>query len=427
LANAYILPLMDAYLARFEARFQAAGLSCPVLMMTASGGMCTLEQARQFPIRLVESGPAGGAILAARVAQQIDADAVLSFDMGGTTAKLCLIDNARPQTARSFEISRASRFIKGSGMPVRIPVIEMIEIGAGGGSIASVDGLGRLAVGPQSAGSEPGPVAFGRGGQHPTVTDSDVSLGYIQPDSFAEGHLQLDRAAARSAINKEIAQALGTSESDAALGISQIVDENMGAAARMHAVESGKDLAARTMIAFGGNGPLHATRVARACSVTRIVIPPGPGVGSAVGFIYAPVSYESVRSQYHRLGALDFKAVNALLTEMEAAAHAVIDAGAKGAERVTHRAAFMRYAGQGHEIEVALPNEPLTSLHIPGLIDAFEAAYQEQFSRAVPGMEIEVLNWSVVWRPHLLRNFLHVKHMKNKQLHRSHASRFSVI
>ena len=207
IANAYIQPLMATYLSAFEAQFRAEGLTCPILMMTAGGGMCTLETAARFPIRLVESGPAGGAILAARIAAETGLDEVLSFDMGGTTAKLCLIDNALPQTSRSFEIARAARFIKGSGMPVRIPVLEMIEIGAGGGSVAAVDRLGRLTVGPESAGSEPGPIAFGRGGTEPTVTDADVTLGYIRPESFAEGQFGLDPEAAR----RTIATRIGTS------------------------------------------------------------------------------------------------------------------------------------------------------------------------------------------------------------------------
>ncbi len=278
--------------------------------------MTTLDTAVQHPIRLVESGPAGGAILAARVAAQSGETEVLSFDMGGTTAKLCLIDNYQPQTARNFEISRAERFIKGSGMPVRIPVLEMIEIGAGGGSIASVDRLGRLKVGPQSAGSEPGPAAFAKGGAEPTVTDSDVVLGLIDPDRFAEGRLKIDVDAARNVLAQCLAGPLQTDSIGAAIGISEIVDESMASAGRMHAVESGKDLATRTMIAFGGNGPLHATRVARRAGVSRILIPQDPGVGSAVGFLFAPVSFEIVRCRYATLDALDTDALNRFFEDM---------------------------------------------------------------------------------------------------------------
>ncbi|MEM6308594.1 MAG: hydantoinase/oxoprolinase family protein [Pseudomonadota bacterium] len=395
IANAYIQPLMAGYLSRFEADFRAAGLTCPILMMTAGGGMTTLDTAARFPIRLVESGPAGGAILAAHIARAAGLDDVLSFDMGGTTAKLCLIDNATPQSSRQFEIGRAARFIKGSGMPVRIPVIEMIEIGAGGGSIAAVDRLGRLSVGPKSAGSEPGPVAFGRGGSEPTVTDADVALGYIRAETFAEGQFQIDPSAAVAAISAQIGAPLSLDGPAAADGISRIVDENMASAGRAHGVESGKDLGPRTMIAFGGNGPLHACRVARSAGVTRILVPPSPGVGSAVGFLYAPVSFEIVRSRYTLLASADLDAVNATFAEMVREAQNVVEQGAGDADTRTTRSAYMRYKGQGHEIEIELPDRALSVDDIAPLTDAFEATYAKQFSRPVPGMEIEILNWAV--------------------------------
>ncbi|MDC0659948.1 hydantoinase/oxoprolinase family protein [Leisingera sp. SS27] len=394
-ANAYIQPLMETYLARFAARFAVEGVTCPILMMTAGGGMCTIQTAARFPIRLVESGPAGGAILAARIAAQAGLKQVLSFDVGGTTAKLCLIDNARPQTSRQFEIARAARFIKGSGMPVRIPVIEMIEIGAGGGSIAGVDRLGRLTVGPKSAGSEPGPVAFGRGGTEPAVTDSDVTLGYIVPETFAEGHIRIDPEASKEALSRVIGSRLDMDGIGAADGVSRIVDESMASAARMHAVESGKDLGARSMIAFGGNGPLHATRVARSAGVSRIVIPPNPGVGSAVGFLFAPVSFEIVRSRYSLLEDMDLEGINTLFALLIDEAQSVAAQGAGEAETLVQRTAFMRYSGQGHEIEIALPDRDLTAQDLGPLTAAFEAEYAKQFSRPVPGMKIEILNWAV--------------------------------
>ena len=394
-ANAYILPLMGKYLAEFQRLFALEGLRCPILMMTAGGGMTTVDTAARLPIRLVESGPAGGAILAARIAGEVGVKDVLSFDMGGTTAKLCLIDNFRPQTARKFEIARAARFIKGSGMPVRIPVIEMIEIGAGGGSIARVDRLNRLQVGPESAGSEPGPAAFGRGGNAPTVTDTDILQGLIAPDLFAEGRLKIDRALAEDAVRSEIAEPLGFAIDAAAQGVSEIVDENMAAAGRMHAVESGKDLSSRLMIAFGGNGPLHATRVARRARVRRILIPCDPGVGSAVGFLYAPVSFEIVRSHYTTLEELDCTRLNSFFDELILEARDVVRQGAPTGDLVTRRQAFMRYHGQGHEIEVELPDRPLDVHDIAAVRQTFEAEYSRQFSRAVPGMVIEILNWKV--------------------------------
>jgi len=395
LANAYVQPLMDRYLADLAAGFRASGLACPILMMTAGAGMTTLETARRLPIRLVESGPAGGAILAARLARQCGAEAVLSLDIGGTTAKLCLIDQGRPQSARRFEIARAARFVKGSGMPVRIPVVEMIEIGAGGGSIAGVDAMGRLTVGPESAGSEPGPAAFGRGGTRATVTDADIALGLIDPEAFAEGRIAIDRAAAEAALVRDVAAPLGLDMPGAARGVSAIVDESMGAAARVHAAESGKDLRARVMVAFGGNGPLHATRVARRAGVSRILVPPDPGVGSAVGFLHAPVAFEIVRSLYQRLGQLDMHAVNGLFAAMLAEAEAVARLAAPEAALSRTRTALMRYRGQGHEIEIALPDRALEAADLPALEAAFEGEYRRQFSRTVPGMVVEILNWAV--------------------------------
>ena len=393
--NAYVQPLMSSYLQELASTFAAEGLTCPILMMTSSGGMTTIETAGKYPIRLVESGPAGGAILAARVAAQRGEHSVLSFDMGGTTAKLCLIDDYQPQTSRTFEISRAARFIKGSGMPVRIPVIEMIEIGAGGGSIAEVDRLGRLTVGPKSAGSEPGPAAFGKGGTEATVTDADVALGLIDPGRFAEGRLRIDSEAASAALIEGVGRCLGLDAKRAAEGVSQIVDEGMASAARMHAVESGKDLGRRTMIAFGGTGPLHATRVARRAGVERILIPTDPGVGSAVGFLFSPVSFEIVRSKYAMLQSLDVDALNTFFSELISEATSVVRAGAPDAKLVQKRTAFMRYHGQGHEIEISLPDRDLNDEDTDRLRQAFETEYQRQFSRAVPGMTIEILNWAV--------------------------------
>ncbi|MEM9058899.1 MAG: hydantoinase/oxoprolinase family protein [Pseudomonadota bacterium] len=395
IANAYIQPLMASYLRDFSQRFEAEGLTCPLLMMTAGGGMTTIETAARLPIRLVESGPAGGAILAARIAAETGSDQVLSFDMGGTTAKLCLIDNQRPQTARTFEIARAARFIKGSGMPVRIPVIEMIEIGAGGGSIAAVDRLGRLTVGPHSAGSDPGPAAFGKGGTQPTVTDADIALGLIDPESFAEGRLAIDPDASATALTRDVGNVLGLEADRAALGVSEIVDEAMASAGRIHAVESGKDLGTRLMIAFGGNGPLHATRVARRAQVRRILIPRDPGVGSAVGFLFAPVSFEIVRSRYATLEQLDLDGLNRFLDAMAQEARDVVRKGAPAAELTTRRVAFMRYHGQGHEIEIPLPDGIISGDDLPALRDAFEAEYRRQFRRTVPGMTIEILNWAL--------------------------------
>jgi N-methylhydantoinase A len=394
-ANAYIQPLMGSYLNKLESELKRAGFNCPMLLMTSGGGITTVETAVRFPVRLVESGPAGGAIFAACIARQHGLDQVLSFDMGGTTAKICLIDKAQPQTARAFEVARIYRFLKGSGLPLRIPVIEMVEIGAGGGSIARVDALGRIAVGPDSAGSEPGPVAYGRGGTEPTVTDADVALGRIDPATFSGGDMSLDVTAAKAAVAKKIGEKLNLAAEHAALGISEMVDENMANAARVHAIESGKDVRPRTLIAFGGAAPLHAARVAEKLGISRVLIPANAGVGSAVGFLRAPVAYEIIRSQLMRTSSFDAEFANRLLAEMRKEAEAIVRCGAAEAKLVEQRAAFMRYRGQGHEISVQLPVRAFVDGDKAMFTELFEAAYRRLYSRAIPGVDIEILSWIV--------------------------------
>jgi N-methylhydantoinase A len=394
-ANAYVRPLMARYLERLAAELNGQGFDCPFLLMTSGGGLTTLETAARFPIRLVESGPAGGAILSRQVAQESGLDRVLSFDMGGTTAKLCLIDNYQPLTSRSFEVDRVYRFRKGSGLPVRIPVIEMVEIGAGGGSIAQVDRLKRIQVGPKSAGSEPGPAAYGRGGTRPAVTDADVRLGRIYPETFAGGTFALDSQAVDLALTQSICEPLGLDLDAAALGVSEVVDENMAAAARAHAAEFGMDLGRRDMVAFGGAAPLHAARLGEKLGVNRIIIPTEAGVGSAVGFLLAPVAFEVVRSRHQRLSELKADLVNGLWDEMQQEALAVVRQGAGETGLQETRHAYMRYVGQGHEIPVSLPVETCTAAHRDIFRQAFESAYRQLYGRIIEGVEIEVLSWTL--------------------------------
>ncbi len=392
-ANAYLQPLIGRYLAKLEHQLVRAGFHCPLLLMTSGGGITTAETAIRFPVRLVESGPAGGAIFAACIARQHGRDQVVSFDMGGTTAKICLIDKAQPQTARAFEVARIYRFLKGSGLPLRIPVIEMVEIGAGGGSIARVDTLGRIVVGPDSAGSEPGPVCYARGGKEPTVTDADVVLGRIDPTTFSSGKMPLDVAAAKRILAERIGTPLKLATEHAALGISELVDENMANAARVHAIESGKDLQPRTLIAFGGAAPLHAARVAEKLGISRVLVPVNAGVGSAIGLLRAPIAYDVVRSRLMRLGRFEPGLANRLLGEMRAEAEAVVRRAAPGANYAEHRSAFMRYRGQGHEIAVELPVRDFTAADGSTITELFEAAYRGLYSRTIPGVEIEILSW----------------------------------
>jgi len=395
IANAYIQPLMAGYLARLRDGFAAEGFKGMVYLMTSGGGLTALETARRFPIRLVESGPAGGAILAATVAAERGERKVLSFDMGGTTAKICLIQEYTPFKSRAFEVDRAARFLKGSGLPVRVPVIEMVEIGAGGGSIARVDELRRITVGPDSAGSEPGPASYGRGGMLPTVTDSDVVLGKIDPARFAGGTIALDVEAARGAVDRAVGQPLSLGSETAAYGVGEIVDENMANAARVHAVERGAVIGEHTLIAFGGAAPLHASRLAEKLGIARIVVPANAGVGSAVGFLRAPVAYELVRSRYMRLDRFDAAAANAVIEAMSAEAQALVAPGAAGRPVFETRVAYMRYLGQGHEIVVPLPARPLTGADAATMRSAYEKEYAQLFERFIPNAVIEVLSWSV--------------------------------
>ena len=392
-ANAYLQPMIGRYLANLERNLQRAGFRCPMLLMTSGGGITSVETAIRFPVRLVESGPAGGAIFASCVARQNGLDEVVSFDMGGTTAKICLIDKAQPQTARAFEVARIYRFLKGSGLPLRIPVIEMVEIGAGGGSIARVDTLGRIVVGPDSAGSDPGPVCYGRGGTEPTVTDADVVLGRIDPAAFSGGKMNLDVVSAKRVATERIGSKLDLATEHAALGISEIVDENMANAARVHAIESGKDLRSRTLIAFGGAAPLHAARVAEKLGIDHVLVPANAGVGSAIGLLRAPVAYEVVRGRLIRLSAFDASAANRLFSEMRSEAEAIVRRGAPDAGLTERRSAFMRYGGQGHEIGVQLPVREFSAADKATLTQVFETAYRRLYSRPIPGIEIEILSW----------------------------------
>jgi N-methylhydantoinase A len=361
--------------------------------MLSGGGLTSVETAIRFPVRLVESGPAGGAIFAAEIARQCRLDKVLSYDMGGTTAKICLIDDLKPQSNRAFEVARIYRFKKGSGLPLRIPVIEMVEIGAGGGSIARVDRLKRITVGPDSAGADPGPACYGRGGTAPTVTDADLLLGRIDPSGFSGGRMALDRGAAERAMQNEVADPLGLAIELAALGVSEIVDENMANAARVHAIESGKDARGRTLVAFGGAAPLHAARMAEKLGLDRVLVPSYAGVGSAVGFLRAPIAYEIVRSALQRLDEFDAAAANALYAAMRSEAEPIVRRGAGDAPLSETRSAFMRYRGQGHEIAVPLPTRPYRSDDATLLHAAFQEAYRRLYSRVIPGVEVEVLSW----------------------------------
>ena len=394
-ANAYIKPLMKSYLGRLEGRLQEEGVSCNIFLMHSGGGIISIESAAEFPVRLVESGPAGGAVFAANIAARYGLDKVLSFDMGGTTAKICLIKNQTPKTSRVFEVARTYRFKKGSGMPISIPVIDMVEIGAGGGSLAHVDAMRQIRVGPESAGSEPGPACYGRGGEKPAVTDADLVLGKLDPDNFAGGSIRLDTTGSEGALQNVIGKELDMDAATAAFGLAEVVDENMANAARVHAVENGEDLSDYTMIAFGGAAPLHAGRLCEKLGVERLLVPPGAGVGSAIGFLRAPFSFEANRSVYMKLSDFDADRIKTLLAELQEEATGFVRNCDAGAEILSEYKVYMRYSGQGWEIPIVLDEADALNPNAVRFEALFEADYSKLFGRTVEGLDIEITVWSV--------------------------------
>ncbi|MBB4253992.1 hydantoinase/oxoprolinase family protein [Rhizobium sp. BK008] len=394
-ANAYVKPAIKSYLDRLVVSLKDIGVGCPVFMIHSGGGIVSVESASEFPVRLVESGPAGGAIFAADIARQYGLDTVLSFDMGGTTAKICLIENQVPKTAKTFEVARTYRFRKGSGMPISIPVVEMVEIGAGGGSIASVDAMRQIRVGPHSAASEPGPACYQRGGKNPTVTDADLILGKLDPANFAGGAIPLSVEASRRAMSDDIGSVIGLDPEASAYGTCEMVDENMANAGRVHTVENGKNISDFTMITFGGAGPLHAARLCEKMGISTFLVPPGAGVGSAIGFLKAPFGYESVRSAVFNLSNFEYSEANRLLQAMKAEALGFVEGGLDAGSPVIERTLFMRYAGQGWDIPVPLADDNFDAASAETIAASFEKEYERFFGRAIEGLDIEIVSWSV--------------------------------
>ena len=393
--NAYIKPLMASYLKKLDNELKIKEFDCPLLLMTSGGTLTNIESACNNPVRLVESGPAGGAILATSIADDLNLNKVISFDMGGTTAKITIIENKKAIKAREFEVDRKARFKKGSGLPLRIPVIEMVEIGAGGGSIARVNKLEQIITGPDSAGSYPGPACYNNGGERPTITDADLVIGKINPDNFAGGKISLSKDLANKAIKKNISEIVKMDNETAALAISEIVDETMSNAARVHTVEQGHETSNRTLIAFGGAAPLHIARVAEKLRVNSVIIPTNASVGSAVGFLKAPVGYEVVKSLRMLLNVFQAEKVNELLKKMRNEAEKIIQNTSTKVSFVEERYAFMRYAGQGHEIKVAIDNSDLSNEHSAKIKSSFEEQYEKLYSRILPNADIEILTWSL--------------------------------
>ncbi|GAB3059373.1 hydantoinase/oxoprolinase family protein [Virgibacillus ainsalahensis] len=408
IANVYVQPLVERYLTKLEKDLENRGFHGQFHMMLSGGGTCTIETACRFPIRILESGPVGGSIAGAFYSDLCDLSNLLVFDMGGTTAKASLVDNGKPLVTNEFEVGRKDRFMKGSGIPVKVPVIEMIEIGAGGGSIAHIDRLGLLKVGPESASSEPGPASYGKGGTNPTITDADLVLGYLNPDFFLGGEMSLDVNAAYKAIEEKIAKPLGLDVAEAAWGIHRVVNENMASAARIHAVERGKDIRNYPLFATGGAGPVHACNVANILDVSTLISPVGAGVCSAFGFLSSPLSFDFVRSYQGRLDQLDLNEVTKIFKEMEKEGESIlIQSGVKPEDINVIRNCEMRYVGQNHDISVPIPNGELNEHSIESIRNNFEDQYEKLYTESSEGMSMEAVNWRVVVQgptPELLLN-----------------------
>ncbi|WP_298477771.1 hydantoinase/oxoprolinase family protein [uncultured Maribacter sp.] len=395
--NAYVQPITDKYLKDFETQLRESGFQGNINIMISSGKLTTIDGARKSPIHLLESGPAGGAMAGVFYGSHLEEENLLCFDMGGTTAKACVIYEGKPEITNHFEAGRVKRFKKGSGLPVRIPVIDLIEIGAGGGSIARVNNIGLLTVGPDSASSTPGPACYNLGGEDPTVTDADLVLGYLNADYFLGGDMQLSVDAAREAIRVKLAEPLNISIEEAAMGVHKIVNENMANAARVHVLEKGMDPRHFNMIGFGGAGPVHAFGVAKLLNTKRLIIPVGAGVTSALGFLVSPVASEKIHSFISEIEEIDWKEVNTFLAEMEQSGYAFLaQSGIDKKEATVERVVEMRYSGQGHEITIEIPEGELSEDSITEIEKRFKKEYEFRYNRSIEGMSLEMVTWRVV-------------------------------
>ncbi len=391
-ANAYIKPLAERYLTTLVEELAKRGIPAPLLLMLSNGGLAGVGEAKRSPVQLLESGPAAGALAAATLGAADGGAHVLAFDMGGTTAKLSVVDDGKPKITHAFEAARQKRFVEGSGLPIRISTIELIEIGAGGGSIAHLDAVGLLKVGPESAGSEPGPAGYGLGGKRPTVTDADLLLGYLNPDFFAGGTIRIDMGAVHEAF-APLARDAGLSLIELAWGIHDLVNENMANAARVHIAEHGKDPRGYALLSTGGAGPVHACHVARKLGLRALIAPRAAGVASAFGLLVAPARIDRVATIASGLDQLDWRALEATFTRLESEARKVLsETGLDPATaKITRRADF-RYVGQASELVVDLPAGPYTPTSRSEFASAFDAGYVAAFTRTPPQTAVEIIN-----------------------------------
>lgn len=388
--NAYCMPLISKYVDQLQGALIDGGFQGKFFLMNSNGGLTPGSTAKSLPVRMVESGPAGGAMATSLFGRLLREHRLVSFDMGGTTAKTCLVENGAFRTTSEYEVDRTARFIRGSGIPLRVPVVDMIEIGAGGGSIASINEFGLMHVGPQSAGASPGPACYGLGGTQPTVSDADLVLGYLDPNYFLGGRMQLDSAAAARSITENLAQPLGLATIEAAWGIHDIVNESMAASVKAYLLERAHDPTGATMVAYGGAGPLHAYGIAKKLGIARILIPPGAGVMSALGFLSAPPSIELARTHRVKLLQADLSELRSVIEELAGRADDLLSVTLKDRTRVTC-SAHMRYVGQGYDVRVSIPHNELDERARDQIQEAFEDVYKRHYGRVYDDVDVEIV------------------------------------
>lgn len=392
-ANAYVKPITARYLKRLQDRLQGLGFKGRLFIMLSSGGITSVETAREFPVRIIESGPTAAVIAAQYYGKMFNLPDIFCFDMGGTTAKSCLIQKGQAGLVSTFEVGRVQRFKKGSGLPIQVPVVDLMEIGAGGGSIARISKMGLLQVGPESAGADPGPVCYGLGGTEPTVTDADLVLGYLDPNYFLGGAMKLDKSAAERAIKERVANPLGTNLVEAAFGIHDLINETMAAAAKTHIAEKGGNPNIVTIVAFGGAGPVHAYGLAKKIGAPRILVPPLAGVGSALGFFTAPMSFDLARSHKVSLDEADFSTIERIFQELQSEGAATLKGAREGEEVIFERSLDMRFVGQGAETNVPIDNRPFTEWKKEEIRRLFDQHYERLYGRTYPETPVEFVTF----------------------------------
>ena len=393
--NAYVKPITAKYLAKLSARLESLGFQGKLFIMLSSGGITSVETARKYPVRIIESGPTAAVIASQHYGKMFQIKDMFCFDMGGTTAKSCLIQKGHAGLVSTFEVGRVQRFKKGSGLPIQVPVVDLMEIGAGGGSIARMSKMGLLQVGPESAGADPGPACYSRGGKDPTVTDADLVLGYLDPNYFLGGTMLLDKTASQKAIEEKVAKPLGTQVTEAAFGIHDLINETMAAAAKTHIAEKGGNPNIVTISAFGGAGPVHAYGLAKKIGAPRILVPPLAGVGSALGFFTAPVAFDLTRSHRVALDDADFKKLEQLFGELEKEGAAILQEAVKDQKIIFERTLMMRFVGQGAETDLSIDTKPIDQWKKEQIRELFDAVYQKLYGRTYPETPLEFVTFKV--------------------------------